>query len=402
MFVEEKCTMSLPLEKIRVLDFTMLLPGPWCTLMLADFGAEVIKIEEPTKGDYIRWYPPSIRGISARHLLINRNKKSMTLNLKEQQGRQVLSRLLETADVLVDGFRPGVMARLGFGYKRVSEINPRVIYCSISGYGQDGPYSNLVGHDINYLGIAGILDITGQQDGPPVIPGVQISDIASGGMMAVIAILIALIARNKTGKGQYLDISMLDGNIAQLYAIAGDYFAAGVSPKRGEIKGESRVLGGYACYSIYKTRDNKYITVAPLEEKFWATLCEKLGRSDLVGLQFDPKMQPKIRSDLQDIFVKKTRDEWVREFDGLDVCLGPVNTVEEALSDPQVVSRGMVVEVEHPEIGMVPQIGIPIKLSESKGEIRKPAPGFGQDTEEILKELGFGKELISTTKKGGK
>jgi crotonobetainyl-CoA:carnitine CoA-transferase CaiB-like acyl-CoA transferase len=368
--------------------------------MLADFGAEVIKIEEPTKGDYIRWFPPSIRGISARHLLVNRNKKSMILNLKTEQGREVLSRLLETADVLVEGFRPGVMARLGFGYERVSEINPRVIYCSITGYGQDGPYMNLVGHDINYLGYSGILDITGQGDGPPVVPGVQISDIGSGGMMAVIAILIALIARNKTGKGQYVDVSMLDGNIAQLYATAGDYFATGVPPKRGEIR-ESRVLGGYACYSIYKTKDNKYITVAPLEEKFWAILCAKLGRSDLVGLQFTPEKQVEIKGSLQEIFMKKTRDDWIEEFAGLDVCVGPVNTLEEALKDPQIVSRGMVTEVEHPEVGIVPQLGIPIKLSKSKGEIRKPAPGFGQDSEEILRELGFGEEVINTVKQGG-
>jgi crotonobetainyl-CoA:carnitine CoA-transferase CaiB-like acyl-CoA transferase len=393
--------MRLPLDGIRILDFTMLLPGPWCTLFLADFGAEVIKIEEPKKGDYVRWFPPFIKGISARHLLINRNKKSMILNLKTDQGKKIAHQLVETADALVEGFRPGVMGRLGLGYKELSKINPKIIYCSISGYGQDGPYKNVVGHDINYLGYSGILSITGEADGPPVLPGVQISDISSGGMMAAIAVLIALIARSKTGKGQYIDISMLDGNVAQLYATAGDYFATALSPERGETT-ESRVLGGYACYSIYKTQDSKYITVGPLEEKFWATLCGKLGREDLIEIQFVPEKQVEIKSALQEIFLKKTRDEWVEEFRNLDVCVGPVNTMEEAFEDPQIASREMVTEMEHPHIGKVPQLGIPINFSEFQGKIRRPAPSFGEHTAEILKELGYNGKTIKALMEGGK
>ena len=393
--------MSLPLDGIRILDFTMLLPGPWCTLFLADFGAEVIKIEEPKKGDYVRWFPPFIKGISARHLLINRNKKSMILNLKTDQGKKIAHQLVETADALVEGFRPGVMGRLGLGYKELRKINPKIIYCSISGYGQDGPYKNVVGHDINYLGYSGILNITGEADGPPVLPGVQISDISSGGMMAAMAVLIALIARSKTGKGQYIDVSMLDGNVAQLYATAGDYFATALSPERGETR-ESRVLGGYACYSIYKTKGSKYITVGPLEEKFWATLCGKLGRKDLIEIQFVPEKQVEIKSALQEIFLKKTRDEWVEEFRNLDVCVGPVNTMEEAFEDPQIASREMVTEMEHPQIGKVPQLGIPINFSEFQGKIRRPAPRFGEHTAEILKELGYNGKAIKALMEGGK
>ena len=393
--------MSLPLDGIRVLDFTMLLPGPWCTLFLADFGAEVIKVEEPIRGDYIRWFPPFIEGISARHLLINRNKKSMKLNMKSNPGKEIARRLVETADVLVEGFRPGVMKRLELGYDTVRKINPKIIYCSISGYGQDGPYKNLVGHDLNYLGFAGILHITGEKDGPPILPGVQISDIASGGMMGAMGILIALIERNKTGKGQYIDVSMLDGNIAQLYATAGDYFATGRSPRRGETE-VSRVLGGYACYTMYETKDGEYVTVAALEEKFWATLCEKLGRSDLIEIQYDPEKQNKIKDALRALFLSKTRDEWVEEFRELDVCVGPVNTMEEAFKDPQVLFRKMVTEEEHPETGKVKQLGIPIKLSESRGKLRYPAPGFGEHTREILKELGYDAKEINDLIKGGK
>jgi len=392
--------MSLPLEGIRVLDLTMLLPGPWCTLVLADFGAEVIKLEEPIKGDYIRWFPPFIKGISARHLLINRNKKSVILNLKTDQGKKVARQLVETADVLVEGFRPGVMDRLDLDYKKVSEINPMIIYCSITGYGQDGPYKSVVGHDMNYLGFSGILDITGECDGPPIIPGVQISDIASGGMMATIAILIALMARSKTGKGQYIDVSMLDGNIAQLYATAGDYFVTGIPPRREETK-TSRILGGYACYSIYETKDSKYITVAALEEKFWTTLCRKLGREDFVEMQFVPENQAEIKNALREIFLTRKRDDWVEEFKELDVCVGPVNTMGEAFEDPQVVYRKMVTEMEHPEIGKVPQLGIPVKFSETPGKIQKPAPGFGEHTAEILKELGYSDRAIKGLMEGG-
>ncbi|MBW1931098.1 MAG: CoA transferase [Deltaproteobacteria bacterium] len=378
--------MRLPLDGIRILDFSSLLPGPYCTVFLADFGAEVIKIEEPSKGDGVRWFPPFINGISARHLLVNRNKKSIKLNLKKAEEKEVAKKLIETADVLVEGFRPGVMERLGLGYQTVREINSQIIYCSISGYGQNGPYRNLVGHDINYLGFSGILDLTGEKDGRPVVPGCQVSDIG-GGMLAIIGILLALIYRSKTGKGQYIDISMLDGAIAQLYATAGDYFATGIPPRRGDNK-VSRVLEGYACYTIYMTKDNKYVTVGALEEKFWASLCQKLGREDFIEAQFVPEKQDEMKRVLSEIFRTKTRDEWMKELEGLDIPFGPVYTVEEAFKDPHVLFRKMITEMEHPAIGKVKQIGIPIKFSEIEGRIRTPAPALGEHTSEILEELG--------------
>lgn len=391
--------MSSALEGIRVLDFTMLLPGPWTTLFLADFGAEVIKIEEPKRGDYIREFTPYLKGISARHLLVNRNKKSMKLNLKTEEGRKIAHRLVETSDVLVEGFRPGVMDRLDLGYKRVSEINPKLIYCSISGYGQDGPYQKVVGHDMNYLGIAGALELSGEADGPPAVPGIQIADISSGGMMAALGILVAIIARSKTGKGQYIDISMMDGSIAQLYATAGDYFATGVPPRRGETR-VSWVLGGYACYSMYKTKDGGYVTVGALEEKFWANLCRKLNREDIIELQFVPEKQDEVKKAIGEIFLTRTKDEWVKDFLEMDVCFGPVNNMAETCRDPQVLFREMITEVEHPEIGKVPQLGIPIKFSDTKGEIRMAAPGFGEHTMEILKDLGYDDDELKGLMKG--
>jgi len=378
------------LEGTRVLDLTMLLPGPFCTLFMADFGAEVIKVEPPETGDYIRWFPPMIGEMSARHHLVNRNKKSITLNLKSEEGRKIFFDLIPRFDVLVEGFRPGVMKRLGLDYKKVSEANPEIIYCSLSGYGQDGPYKDIVGHDINYIGFAGILDISGKKDEAPAVPGVLTADIG-GGMMALIGILLALQARNRTGRGQYIDMSMLDGLIAWLYHIAGDCFTAETCPTRGD----SNVTGNYACYTVYPTKDGKYVTVGALEEKFWQTLCQSLGVEDIIPDQFVPEKQDELKEIFTDIFLTKTRDEWVEELSKKDICFGPVQDLSEAFSDPQVTHRRMIQEIEIPEIGKVKQLGIPIKLSDTPGKIKKPAPKLGENTEEILKNLGYSSSEIS-------
>jgi crotonobetainyl-CoA:carnitine CoA-transferase CaiB-like acyl-CoA transferase len=363
------------LHGIKVLDLTRLLPGNFCTLVLADYGADVLKIEDTDRGDYGRWYPPRVRNQSAYFLGLNRNKKSMKLNLKTDEGKVIFMQLARKSDVILEGFRPGVVDRLGIGYDVVREVNPKIIYCSISGFGQDGPYRDKVGHDINYIGIAGILGITGQRDGPPIIPGIQIADIGAGGTMAAIGILMALIHREKTGKGQYIDVSMLDGVVSWLSMFASKYFVDGQTPER-----EGMMLNGqFPCYRVYKTKDGKYITIGALEEKFWKNLCQAVGR----------------------IFLTKTRDEWIEYLEGFEICHGPVNDFQGAFSDPQVLHREMIFEVDHPTEGHLKQVGFPIKFSETPGRVRLPSPGYGEHTGEVLKELGYADEKIKDLGKSG-
>ncbi len=387
--------MVLPLEGIRVLDLTWLLPY---TTILADFGAEVIKVEEPTRGDYSRWMHPLIKGEGAYFLCVHRNKKSITLNLKTEKGREIFYRLAKTADVIIESFRPGVTKRLGVDYETIKKINPRIVYCSVSGYGQDGPYKNLPGHDINYISVAGILGLTGQYGGPPVIPGTQIADLGGGCMLATISILIALIAREKTGKGQYIDVSMTDGSISWLTLSAPVYFAEGKPPERGGMA----VTGYYPCYNVYETKDGKYISLGCLEERFWRNLCKALGREDFIEHQWATgEKREEIFSTFRKIFKTKTRDEWFKELAEADVCVAPVYSLDEVFRDPQVLHRKMVEEIEHPKAGKIKVLGIPAKFSETPGKIRDPAPGFGQHTKEILKMLGYSDKEIEEFKKTG-
>lgn len=388
-----------PLEGIKILDLTRLLPGPYGTMLLGDLGAEVIKIEEPEQGDYARWNPPQIKGIGSRHLLLNRNKKSITLNLKKAEGREIFLKLAQEADVLIEQFRPGVMDRLRLGYKDLEKINPRLIYCSLTGFGQDGPYKNVAGHDINYIAIGGVLGITGEKNGPPVIPGIQIADLVGGGLYAVIGILTALIARGKTGRGQFVDISMLDGVVSLIPDAAALYFAEGESPRRGE----RRLTGGLPQYQIYRTKDDKYIALGALEEKFWANLCRHIGKpewADKIPREEDPRCA-EIKEEMAQIFLTKTRQEWVDLLMDKDTCLAPVLTVEETFHDPQVRHRNMVVEIDHPRAGKIRQIGVPIKFSDTPGDIFIPAPDIGEHTEEILKKLGYPAEKIEKLRKEG-
>lgn len=389
-----------PLEGIKILDLTRLLPGPYGTMLLGDLGAEVIKIEEPEQGDYARWYPPHIHQVGSRHLLLNRNKKSITLNLKKPEGRSILLKMVESgADVLIEQFRPGVMDRLGVGYKDLEKVNERLIYCSLTGFGQDGPYRDIAGHDINYIGIGGILGLTGPKGGPPTIPGVQIADLVAGGLYAVIGILTALMARQKIGRGQFVDVSMLDGVVSLIPDGAALYFAERESPQMGE----RRLTGGLPQYQTYRTKDGKYLAIGALEEKFWANLARAIGKPEWAHQVPKEKEDrtAKIKDEMNRIFLGRTRKEWLDILMKEDTCVTGVYSLEETFSDPQVLHRRMIVDTIHPQAGRVKQIGVPIKLSETPGDIRLPAPELGEHTEEILKELGYRQEDMLRLKKEG-
>jgi crotonobetainyl-CoA:carnitine CoA-transferase CaiB-like acyl-CoA transferase len=373
------------------------LPGPFCSLILADLGAEVIKVEEPGFGDYIRWVPPLIHGKSYRYLVLNRNKKSLTLDLKSEEGRQIFLKLVSKSDVVLESFRPGVTKRLKISYEHLKPTNPKLIYCAISGFGQDGPYSNLSGHDIDYIGYGGILGITGEKGKPPTIPGVQIADIGGGGMLAATSILAALMARTKTGKGQFVDVSMLDGVVSWLSIHAAQYFGEGKSPERGQMM----LSGGLASYNVYETSDGKYLTLGILEEWFWKNLCTALGRDDLCKINFmNPSEQTNLISFLKETFKKKPLSEWIVTLEAADVPCGPVNSIEDVFRDKQVLHRKMLLEIDDPVIGKIKQIGTPIRLSETPVIYRTPPPELGQHTEELLSKLvGLSKEQIMALKK---
>lgn len=373
------------LEGLRVLDLTRLLPGGYATLLLADLGADVVKIEEPGKGDYIRWTPPMVGEMSSGHISLNRNKRSLTLNLKTEEGRRVFLDLVPKFDVVIESFRPGVMDRLGAGWNVLKEINPRLIYCAITGYGQDGPRAGTAGHDVNYAGYAGALSINGEAGRRPVIPGVQVGDLGGGGMAAVIAILAALQQRSATGKGDFCDVSMTDGIVSWLSIHAGEYFATGNPPEAERM----HLSGVYPCYRIYPAADG-YLTVGALEPQFWTRLCELIERPDLAGDAFAMReRRDEVVEQLSALFTSRTRAEWMELLGSEDVCVGPVNNFEEAFTDEQIVGRGMVLENDVPAAGAVRMVGNPIKLegSADEGVFRRPPPGMGEHTEEILAEL---------------
>jgi crotonobetainyl-CoA:carnitine CoA-transferase CaiB-like acyl-CoA transferase len=375
------------MNDVKILDLSRLLPGPYCSMILADLGCDVTKIEEPHTGDYTRWMPPFIKGESARFLSVNRNKKSMTLNLKTEKGREIFFKLVQQSDVVLESFRPGTVQRLQVDYERARTVNPRIIYCSISAYGQDGPYKNKAAHDINILGLGGVLSITRDR----TIPGIQIADTTSG-LLACIGILAALITREKTGKGQYVDISMLDGMVSLLSIHAAEYFAAQMPP----VLEKMPLSGGVACYNVYETKDSKFVTLGALEPKFWNQFCTTIEREDLVPRHFDDD-QLSLKKILQDIFRQKTQKEWL---DTLKNVCTPVNSLEDVFCDPQVLHRGMLCEVNHPAAGSISQVGQPIK-SDISGGMRMPPPMFGEHTREILAALGFSNREIEQYKEEG-
>lgn len=387
-----------PLDGLRILDLTRLLPGGYATLLMADLGADVVKVEEPGKGDYIRWTPPMVGEMSSAHIALNRNKRSVTLNLKSERGRELFLDLAGRFDVVIESFRPGVMERLGVGYPTLSERYPGLIYCAISGYGQDGPRALKAGHDNNYIGYAGVLSIIGSEGDRPVIPGVQVGDLAGGGMAAVIAVTSALYRRSVTGRGDFCDISMMDGAMSWLTMHAGEFAATGEVPQRELM----HLSGRYPCYRVYPAADG-YLSVGALEPQFWAALVDVLGRPDLADDAFAMgDRRAEVIAELEALFATKTRAEWMELFGDRDVCVGPVNDFAEAFLDEQVLHREMVFETKIEGVGDWKHIGNPVKMSGAPGKVdRMPPPRIGEHTVQVLGEIGLSEADVSDLKSSG-
>ena len=392
------------LEGIKVLDFCRNAPGMFATTVLADLGADVLMIERPMDETRAA-YEKLVAGIDGegderRHAAFNalqRNKRSLALNLKEPEAQKIFQKLAETADVVVEGFRPGVMDRLGAGYEKVRSINPRAVYCSVSGYGQDGPYSQMAGHDINYISFAGALGLIGPQDGRPAIPLNLIADYAGGGLCGAVGILAALMAREKTGKGQYVDIAMSEGVLYMLSGLVSDVLSRGISAERGG----NRLNGGAPYYNVYRTKDDKYFSIAAIEPWFWENLCRSVGLEDLLPYQdATGHKKAEVEQALTDAFSAKTRDEWFETLKDANISVGKVYSLEEALDDPHAQQRGMVLEIESSAIpeGKVRQVATSIHLSQNPGQVRHLGSVTGQHTANVLEELGFDAAAVADLK----
>lgn len=391
--------MGLPLQSIRVLDLSRLLPGAYASQILADFGADVIKVEDPESGDYSRTLPPYGPGNMGLYFMaVNRNKRSIALNLKSEQGKALFLRLIKERDVLLESFRPGVMERLGLGYERLKQEQPGLIYCAVSGYGQDGPYQQRAGHDLNYVGYAGLLHYQRDESGRPLMPPTQMGDLAGGSFMAVMGILTALVGRASSSEGRFVDVAMTEGVMSLMPLAMTAYLNTGKVP----IPGHSSLDGGLPCYNIYETKDGKHITLAALEPKFWHAFCTRMGHLELL-----PFRSPVGRGErdqaveiLTNIFKAKTRDEWLAEFADIDACVGPVYTPEEAMQDPHIQARD--VALQHGEGGAHFQslLSFP-RLSGVQIEQRYAPPTLGEHTGVILREAGYSNEEIERLREEG-
>jgi crotonobetainyl-CoA:carnitine CoA-transferase CaiB-like acyl-CoA transferase len=387
--------MTLPLEGVKVLDFTAIMAGPYCTLMLADMGAEVIKIESFPEGDGSRRFEPKVNGESYCFAVLNRNKKSLALNLKDPRGREIFMKLAREADILVENYRPGVTRKLGIGYDTLRAVNPDIIYCSISGFGQTGPYSRKGGFDIIAQGMSGIMTMTGEPGGRPAKVGIAMNDIAAGAT-ALYSILAAYLKRLRTGEGVYLETSLLEAGLAWTFWEAGAYFGAGEIPTATGTRHRRSTP-----YQAYRTRDS-YVTVGANNEKLWSAFCRQvLERPELLE---DPRFRTltarlenidALQEEIEKVFVQHPTDHWVRKLDAAGVPGGPVFTYDQALENEHVKARNMVVEIEHPKIGRMKVLGNPVKATSELARSRLPAPWLGQHSAEVLSGLGYGEEEVA-------
>ena len=390
--------MAGPLSSLKVLDFTTLLPGPYATMALADMGADVLKVVSASRPDVVAFIPPFVPGtkLSAAFVYLGRGKRCMTLNLKDNRALKIIHRLVADYNIVIEQFRPGVMAKLGLDYDSLKKVNPALIYCSLTGYGQTGPLRDRAGHDINYLARSGVMSYSGKKETGPSLMGMQIADIASGSNNAVIGILAAVVDRNKTGKGQHVDISMTDGMIA-----FNAMFGAGFLVDGKDLNREETLLNGGSFYDFYETKDGQYMSFGGLEPQFFSAFCETIGRKDLIPGGVGPKEIAPLKKQVREIFKTKTRAEWVALFKKVDACAEPVLSLTEALNDACAIERGMVVEVSLPDGKKVRQLGNPIKFSAMPAEYGTAGISPGMHTKEVILELGYSKEEFADFEKTG-
>mgnify|MGYP002777673502 CR=1 FL=1 len=374
-----------PLVGLRILDLTRLLPGPLGTMLMADMGAEVIKVENPSSPDYVRSFPPYLNGESANYLSFNRSKKSVLLDYTTPEGRETFLQLVQTADVVVEQFRPGFLDRLGIGYEAAKAAKTDIIYVSVTGYGQTGPYAHLAGHDLNYMGIAGVLGLTGEAGGPPVIPGVQMADIAGGSYMTVVATLAAVYARQQTGQGQHVDVSMTDA-VMPLLSVSYALFSG---MRQAIPRGMLPLSGGLANYNVYPCQDGNYLAVGTLEPKFWQRFCEVIDRPDWLPLMLpgEPDRILQARQTVEELFLTEPLAHWVALGLQHDLPLTPVYDLPDLENDPHLQARQMIITQEHPKAGPFKSIGVPLKFSVTPARPAWPAPLLGEDTEAVLREI---------------
>ncbi|HDS16166.1 MAG TPA: CoA transferase [Proteobacteria bacterium] len=382
------------LQGLKVLDLTRLLPGPFCSMVLADYGAEVLKVEAPGEGDYLRGWAPLVDGISAFFLAVNRNKKSLTLNLKSTSGRELLRRLVLEYDVLLESFRPGVMERLGCGYQELRALKPKLIYCSITGYGHSGPEAFKAGHDLNYMAEAGVLNTTANRE-IPNLSGIQVADVAGGALTAAGAILAAYVRVLKGGPGAFLDISMTDGLVSMLPLLSAYHYALGLEPSP-----DTTIFNGQlACYQIYRTAEGREIALGALEEKFWRNFCAAVGREDLIaGDHQEPARQEYLKRELEVLFAARSAQAWRELLAGRDTCCEVLRTMAEVQADPHFQSRGMFWRLPLPDGRYLTQTNCPVMLDGFKPSAHRQAPGLGEHTDEILLGLGLSAEEIADLK----